>query len=117
MQGCLLALNRVLIDSGEFEAIDIKSRAVPLQDALVGIEPGKHAFAHVTLALLSGRSEQTRQDLSARLLGCLQVMALDTEAQSLQLSVNVVEMIGSSYSKMFAKSGRQAPALGDGGQR
>lgn len=102
LQDCLLQLNRILLASGEFEPVDIKSRAVPLRDVQVGVEPGVHAFVHVTLALLSGRSEETRQNLSKGLLQALQDTPWKGQRDSLQLSVNVMDMPRTTYSKAFA---------------
>ncbi|MFT4174977.1 MAG: hypothetical protein QM639_20570, partial [Rhodocyclaceae bacterium] len=54
------AANRSLIDSGEFEADNIKSRAVPLAVFRVGDHDGGHAFVHAHLHILPGRSEALR---------------------------------------------------------
>ena len=64
----LLPLNQALVDSGEFNEADIKSRAIRLDDFLVGLQVQGRAFMHVTLHILSGRSAEQKQALSSRLL-------------------------------------------------
>ena len=64
----LAALNRVLLESGLFQAADIKSRAQVFEHYLVGADDRHTAYAHLTLWLLSGRSEAVRALLAQQLL-------------------------------------------------
>jgi 5-carboxymethyl-2-hydroxymuconate isomerase len=66
--GALVALNNALVASGQFEEIDIKSRAIRIGTFLVGTSPDDRAFVHVKLAILSGRSIQIKHELSESLL-------------------------------------------------
>ena len=95
----LLALNHALMASGHFEEVDIKSRAIKLDDFLIGTTGGAHAFVHVKLALLSGRSQQTRNELSNALLRVLRVSCKGISEDRLQMSVQVEEIDRPSYAK------------------
>lgn len=102
----LLAINKVLLSSGEFEELDIKSRAIRLETYLVGTQVSNHpdnqAFVHAKLALLSGRSVQTKQALSASLLLVLEQSCAWPKTQSVQLCVEVQDIERESYAKAKA---------------
>ena len=95
----LRPLNQTLVDSGEFNEADIKSRAIKLDDFLVGLQAQARAFVHVKLHILSGRSVEQKQALSSRLL---QVLTASFPAQAgltTQLCVEILEIDRPSYSK------------------
>jgi 5-carboxymethyl-2-hydroxymuconate isomerase len=100
--GALLALNEALAASGHFEEIDIKSRAVQVGTYLVGTSPGARAFVHVKLAILCGRSIQTRHELSDRLLSVLKATGAWPAGTHVQLCVEVQEIERETYSKSAA---------------
>ncbi len=95
----LLALNRALLDSGQFDEPDIKSRALRLQAYRTGTSPQPRAFVHAQLAILSGRSVETKQQLSASLLRVLQSACEGAGVPSVQLSVDVQDMERACYAK------------------
>lgn len=95
----LLAMNHALAASDHFEEIDIKSRAVPLETYLIGTESEQRAFMHVKLAILSGRSAQTKSELSGALLRVLRASCKESTSSHLQLSVEIVEIERASYAK------------------
>ena len=100
----LSSLNQALLSSGQFEEIDIKSRAVALDDFMVGISTGERAFMHLRLSILSGRSAEIKRALSASLLQVMQEFCAPLNAFHLQLSVEVLEIERDSYSKhIFAR--------------
>jgi len=96
----LMALNRQLVDSGQFDEVDIKSRAVPLDSFLVGTVPENRAFVHVKLSILSGRTDQVKRGLSDGLLAVLQQAYADERALHVQLCVEVQEIDKGSYAKV-----------------
>jgi len=103
----LLKLSKVLIASGHFEEIDIKSRAIRLSTFLIGTSNSGRGFAHLKLAILSGRSTQAKRELSDSLLNVLsQVCAFSPDLHA-QLCVEVQEIDGKSYAKTSV--GRQSP--------
>jgi 5-carboxymethyl-2-hydroxymuconate isomerase len=98
-QETLLALNTTLAASGQFEEVDIKSRAIRLDTFLVGTSPLDRAFVHAKLAILSGRSVETKQALSNRLLAALQAACAWPATLQVQLCVEVQEIERQSYAK------------------
>lgn len=98
----LLALNRVLVASGQFDAIDIKSRAIALDTHLVGTGEGACAFVHARLAILSGRTAETKRALSEALLVALKEACAWPAALHVQLCVEVQEIERESYAKAVA---------------
>lgn len=95
----LLHLNRALLDTGHFQAIDIKSRIIHSEASLVGVgEKQNQGFIAVQLRIMSGRSEQVKQQFAQALLQVLQQYQFAHEP--VQCSVEVIE-ISSSYQKSF----------------
>ena len=95
----LLALNQALLDSGQFDELDIKSRAICLQAYRTGTSLQARAFVHAQLAILSGRTLETKQQLSASLLRILQRACEDAAVPQVQLSVDVQDIERASYAK------------------
>lgn len=96
----LWQLNASLVASGQFEEIDIKSRALALETFAVGSEaPLQRAFVHVRLALLSGRTQAVKRELSERLLSVLQVLQVWPADLHVQLCVEIQEIERESYAK------------------
>lgn len=94
----LVQLNRTLLDTGLFAEADIKSRAQAFEHYLVGRADTASAYAHITLWLLSGRSETTRSAVAQQLLAALQA-AIGATTQPLQLTVDVQEINRAVYAK------------------
>ncbi|WP_422403710.1 5-carboxymethyl-2-hydroxymuconate Delta-isomerase [Pseudomonas sp. GZD-209] len=97
----LLRLNHALVGSGQFaDEADIKSRAQAFAKYRVGTAPGERAFAHVRLAILSGRSEQVKQQLSGSLLAVLQEAIPAEAGLDIQLCVEVLDIDREPYAKL-----------------
>lgn len=97
----LLRLNHALVASGQFGAeFDIKSRALKIDDFRVGTALGERGFVAVRLALLSGRSPEVKQQLSANLLAVLQDLVERPDGVQLQLSVELLDIDREAYSKV-----------------
>lgn len=96
----LMALNQALVASGQFEEIDIKSRAIRFTDFLVGTSTANRAFVHAKLAILSGRSIEIKQELSKNLLSTLNGVCAWPAVLQVQLCVEVLEIERQSYAKM-----------------
>jgi 5-carboxymethyl-2-hydroxymuconate isomerase len=99
MSTVLLKLNEALAASGEFHAHDIKSRAIALDDFLVGTSLHEHGFVHAKLSLLGGRSTTVKRELSQRLLQALQASCEKLTLPPAQLCVEILEIDAESYSK------------------
>ncbi|MEG1038549.1 MAG: 5-carboxymethyl-2-hydroxymuconate Delta-isomerase [Pseudomonas sp.] len=97
----LLRLNHALVGSGQFaDELDIKSRAVALAHYRVGTAMSARAFAHIKLAILSGRSAEVKRQLSASLLAVLHDEVPGTAGVDIQLCVEVLDIERDSYSKL-----------------
>ncbi|MBF8730603.1 5-carboxymethyl-2-hydroxymuconate Delta-isomerase [Pseudomonas guariconensis] len=96
----LMRLNHTLVGSGQFaDELDIKSRAQAFSHYRVGTAPVERAFAHVRLAILSGRSPEVKKQLSASLLAVLQEAIAAREGLDIQLCVEVLDIDRESYAK------------------
>ena len=96
---CLTAANAALVASGQFDEADIKSRAYRVAAFRIGAADDGRAFVAARLSILSGRSLETRQDLSQRVLQALQQHLPPAAGLSTQVSVEVVEIERSTYAK------------------
>lgn len=101
----LLALNHALVASEQFEEQDIKSRAIRLDVWRVGVSSSEHAFVHVKLAILSGRSAQVKSELSNALLCALRTSCKGIVSHPVQLCVEVLEIERPSYAKETVHAG------------
>ncbi|SEQ47715.1 5-carboxymethyl-2-hydroxymuconate isomerase [Amphritea atlantica] len=82
--------------SGLFEAADIKTRALAYDHFLTGPSPAD--FIHVTLRILSGRTDEQKQLLSSTVLKGL----TDCNLAGISLTVEVEDIHSSSYAKFIA---------------
>lgn len=96
----LLRMNNALVASGQFAAeFDIKSRAVKIDTFRVGTGMGERGFVHVKLALLSGRSPETKKQLADSLLAVIQDLGPWPVGISVQLCVEVLDIDRGPYAK------------------
>jgi 5-carboxymethyl-2-hydroxymuconate isomerase len=96
----LLRLNHALMASGQIASeSDIKSRAVEVQAFRVGTAPGERGFLFLKLALLSGRSDAVKKQLSDALLEVLKQAADWPKGVDVQFGVEIVDMQRESYGK------------------
>ncbi|MFB4392275.1 MULTISPECIES: 5-carboxymethyl-2-hydroxymuconate Delta-isomerase [unclassified Pseudomonas] len=97
----LLRLNSTLFASGQFaEELDIKSRAQAFSHYRVGSAPGERAFAHVRLAILSGRTPLVKKQLSESLLEVLREAIPAQAGLDIQLCVEVLDIDREPYAKL-----------------
>ncbi len=103
----LAAINRAAFASGLFGEADIKSRALACEQFCIGVEAAPRAFAHLRVALLSGRSGEERRQLAAQLLTALKSTVDGQNEQKpglipggeIQLSVETCDLDRPSYAK------------------
>jgi 5-carboxymethyl-2-hydroxymuconate isomerase len=95
----LLAFNQAMLDGGYVSsALDVKSRAIRQDDFVIGIDAADQAYIHVKVSLLTGRSLELQQEISAKLLNVLKSL-LPEQKNSIQLCVEILEMNKQTYSK------------------
>ncbi len=95
----LAALNEAMFDSGLFGESDIKSRACALDCHQVGVRDTPRGFAHVAVAMLSGRTDEERKALADSLLAALAPLIAGHTVGEVQLSVETTELHRPSYAK------------------
>lgn len=88
------AANRGAVESGLFEVINIKSRAIGYQHYLVGGEVCD--FIHVTVKILPGRTDLQKTHLSSLVLESIQSLAIP----KVTITVEVSDLHGESYAKL-----------------
>ena len=95
-QGLLQDLHQVLCDSGLFETNAIKSRAYRCHSWLIGDCEDSQDFIHITVELLSGRTDEQKRALSQSLIDLL-----TAEAPWLaSITVNLREMDKGCFQKV-----------------
>jgi len=93
--------NAALLASGQFQEADIKSRCIRLETYRQGVDPAAdRAFVHARLSILDGRDLAVRQALGQSLCAVLaEAVRPAADGQSVQVSVEVLEMERASYAK------------------
>ena len=100
----LVALNKALIQGGYAQSgLDIKSRAICHTDYVIGEDEQNQAYIHLKLSLLTGRSVELRQEISACLLKVLENSLPKQNKVTVQLCVEVLEMQREIYSKKIVQ--------------
>jgi len=88
------AAQLAMIGSGLFGGDDVKTRSVRYDDFVTG--NGAEAFAHLTIRILSGRTQQQRIALSECVVGRLSEQFPELE----EITVEIREMERESYRKV-----------------
>jgi 5-carboxymethyl-2-hydroxymuconate isomerase len=97
IQGLLEDLHQVALESGLFQAVDIKSRALRCHHWLIGEYDDSEDFIHITFEMLSGRTDEQKKSLSDQLIAVLTQQAGSVKS----LSVNIRDMDRVSFQKVI----------------
>ncbi len=97
-QAALREINQRLADSGHFDEVAIKSRALRLDDYRIGVADAGRGFVHAQLKVLPGRDVAMRHALAAVVLDALQDV-LPSRHPDTQLCIEVDELDAATYSK------------------
>ena len=100
--GLLSELNAALAGAGQFEEVDIKSRAYRVDCFAIGTATEGRAFVHAKLALLSGRAPAVKADLSQCMLRVLQRACPAVGGVETQLCAEILDIDRDSYAKAIA---------------
>ena len=99
-QEIFLRLHQVLNVIGSIQIENCKSRAIRREDYRIGNGDAQNAFVHLEVRFLEGRSVELKQAIGN---GCLQVLetyfAITSEELSLQITVEIVDIVKTSYFK------------------
>lgn len=104
----LARINRALADSGHFQEIDIKSRALRLEHYRIGTADGGRGFVHVQLKILPGRDIAVRNALAQLVLDALRPCVHAPHAHA-QLCVEVDEIVAAAYAKHVLHPASSSP--------
>ncbi len=105
-ESLLKSLNKALWDSGQFgQPTDIKSRILPIETFLVGVEDDEQAngFIYANLKLMSGRDIETQNQLAELLVATIEEKIADEQSgrAALQICVEVEEISAVYHKKML----------------
>lgn len=89
----LRALHTVVLESGLFAPEAVKARSMAYKDVI--LYQGADRFMHITVSILSGRTQEQRAALSKAVFDC----ALAKLPSNVKLSVNIHEMNADTYAK------------------
>lgn len=96
----LLSLNQALINTGHIKAAELKARLSNTGDFLIGLGDLDHAFIHVHVYLLAGRSEAEKNSIADAAIAALQAFnAYQAEQLTVQRSVQLTDMPATDYRK------------------
>ncbi|WP_296404502.1 5-carboxymethyl-2-hydroxymuconate Delta-isomerase [Psychrobacter sp.] len=103
-ESLLKKLNNTLWQTGHFGSPEaLKARMLDVENFLVGTEDDQQTegFVYVQLRLMPGRSQQIRNELSEKLLHCLQqeLLSLQSGRVKVQYCVEVIEL-SEAYQKV-----------------
>src|SRR3954454_17912253 len=93
-----LALHPVVVETAAAKLEACKTRVLRTEDEAVGGEIRNHAIVNVTLALLSGRSEETKAKLTEAGVALLRKQVPPAEGLTVRRSAEV-RRGGASYAK------------------
>ncbi|WP_326669180.1 isomerase [Streptomyces canus] len=93
-----LALHPVVVETAAAKLEACKTRVLRTEDEAVGGETRNHAIVHVTLALLAGRSEETKAKLTEAVVELLRKYVGPEDGLTVHLSAEVRDL-DASYTK------------------
>lgn len=99
----LPALNKNLMLSQEFAALDIKSRLYIADESLVGTTCGTNAFISATLKLMPGRTAEIKQQLIEGIIETLQVNLRPDNSKEIEITVEIIELNHPEYRKYMVR--------------
>lgn len=80
--------------SGLFNAVDIRSRTLSFDNYRLGAD--KHSFLHVTIRLLTGRTDEQKDQLTASVISALQQLSMT----DVLISCECVDIHNESYQRI-----------------
>ncbi|MBD3609786.1 MAG: 5-carboxymethyl-2-hydroxymuconate Delta-isomerase [Gammaproteobacteria bacterium] len=90
------SLHQTAIDSGLFEAANVKTRAIPVKH--YRIANGEGGFIHLQCRIHVGRNDEQKKSLSHSLLDVMKQRSLNVEI----ITVEVVDMDKGTYARHLA---------------
>ncbi len=97
IQGLLEDLHQVALECGLFDPASVKSRSLRTHNWLIGHQEDDVDFIHITFDLLSGRTQEQKQQLSSLLMHTLQEKA----SHVYSLTINIRDMDKECFQKVL----------------
>lgn len=88
------AVQHVIESSDLFQAVDVRSRGQSFEHYRLGAD--KESFIHITIKLLSGRSDEQKAKLTQQVIQALQLLPLS----NVLISCECVEIHNTSYQRL-----------------
>jgi len=110
--GALFArLHAGLVEHGPFQLSQIKSRAIPCNQFLIGTGLPESIFVHLTVAILDGRPSAQRKQIGEHLLAVLrEAFAPSWKNRPCDITVEIREMSRETYCKAMNAAAQSAAA-------
>ena len=106
VRGLFVEIHEFLAGAGEFRRRDIKSRAIPCGEFLVGDGAPDRSFVALEVCILEGRDDATKARITAGLLGVLERrFARICEDRRCSLTVRLTDMHRGSYARGGSATG------------
>ena len=99
--GFALALHPVIVETAAARIEACKTRVLRTEDEVVGADADRHAIVNVSLALLAGRSDETKAKLTEAVLELLRKYVEPVDGLTLHMSAEVRDL-DPSYRKFVA---------------
>jgi 5-carboxymethyl-2-hydroxymuconate isomerase len=97
----LVQLHLVLVDVGGIPLGNCKSRAIRLDDFHIAGGEARHAFVHLTIRFLEGRSTELKQQIGRQSLGILEKSFAPSFTEfDLQITVEIKDIERATYFKI-----------------
>lgn len=98
-RAALTHVNQMLDASGLFQEIDIKSRIIACPVFQVGLADSGRGFIHARIAIMPGRTDQQKADLTQAVLHALRQQLPTLADVHVQISVELYQLDAASYAK------------------
>ena len=98
-RGFALRVHALIVAAVDTQLANCKTRLIELSDAVIGDGSPDNAMVHVDLRILSGRSEEQKQQLGQAAMAALEEAVRETDGLKLQLTLQVRELDRANYHK------------------
>jgi 5-carboxymethyl-2-hydroxymuconate isomerase len=93
-------LHQVLVDVSSIPIANCKSRASRLDNYYIADGGPQHAFVHLTIRFMAGRSVELKRDIGRRCLEVLEEVCCSPAGLELQITVEIQDIERTTYFKL-----------------
>lgn len=96
-----LELHRVLVDYADVDYKNCKSRAIKLDDFVIGKNEDENAFVHLELKFLEGRTDQKKREIGWDIMKILEDFYHPCfVTHNFQISLEIIDILNVNYFKI-----------------